>query len=69
MVEGYKQLHAHPWQGVLDAIRQGNIRNNPIYMTTVGEKVYIFGYFECVGQNFDADMQRIDSDPVTLPRF
>lgn len=66
MLEGYKQLHAHPWQGVLDAIRQGNIRNYPIYLTTLADKVYIFGYFEYVGKDFDADMKKIDSDPVTL---
>jgi len=66
MVEGYKQLHAHPWQGVLDAIRKGNIRTYPIYLTTIGERVFIIGYFEYVGHDFDADMKAIDFDPVTV---
>ncbi|MGI9457750.1 MAG: L-rhamnose mutarotase [Aeoliella sp.] len=66
MVEGYKQLHAHPWQGVLDAIRKGNLRNYPIYLTKLGDKVYIFTYFEYVGNDFEADMKKIDSEPVTL---
>ena len=66
MVEGYKQLHVHPWQGVLDKLREGNLRNYPIYLTTLGENVYIFGYFEYVGADFGADMKMVDSDPVTI---
>jgi L-rhamnose mutarotase len=65
LVDSYKLIHKHAWPEVLKAIRRGNIRNYPIYMTTLGEKVYIFGYMEYVGSDFDADMQEIDSDPAT----
>lgn len=66
LVDSYKLIHQHAWPEVLAAIRRGNIRNYPIYMTTVGEKVYIFGYFEYVGTDFDTDMAAIDADPATL---
>jgi len=65
LVDSYKLIHKHAWPEVLSAIRRGNVRNYPIYMTTLGDKVFIFGYMEYIGTDFDADMQGIDSEPAT----
>jgi L-rhamnose mutarotase len=60
-LEEYKRLHADPWPGVLEMIRQCNIRNYSIYH----KDGYLFGYFEYTGDDFDADMARMAADPTT----
>jgi len=65
MVEPYKYIHANIWPEVLAAIKRGNIRNYPIFMTRIQDEVYIFGYFEYVGDDFDADMAVVDADPAS----
>lgn len=57
----YKQLHAKPWPEVLDMIRQCNIRNYSIYQF----RDMLFAYFEYVGSDFDADMDKMAADPMT----
>ena len=64
-VESYKYIHANPWPEVMAAIKRGNIRNYPIYLSKIGEAFYIFGYMEYVGKDFDADMAEVDGDPAT----
>ncbi len=60
-LEYYKELHAHPWPCVLEKIREANIRNYSIYI----QDTLLFAYFEYVGDNFEADMQRIAADTCT----
>ncbi len=55
----YRELHANAWPTIVDIIRNANIRNYSIYITEIEGKKYLFSYFEYVGQNFDADMNRI----------
>ena len=64
LVDSYKLIHRYAWPEVLHAIRRGKIRNYSIYLTTIGEKVYIFGYLEHVGDDFDTDMAEIAGDPA-----
>jgi len=54
----YEELHAEVWQLVLEAIREANIRNYSIFRH--GE--YLFAYFEYVGSDFEADMDRMAAD-------
>ena len=62
----YKQLHAECWSGVLKMVEQCNIRNYSIYLGELEEdKYYLFGYFEYVGDDFDADMAKMAADPTT----
>ncbi|HUT23691.1 MAG TPA: L-rhamnose mutarotase [Sumerlaeia bacterium] len=62
----YTQLHAAVWPGVLDAIDKSNIRNYSIYHGELAPgKHLLFGYFEYVGEDFDADMGRMAQDKVT----
>jgi L-rhamnose mutarotase len=65
VLDSYKLIHKHAWPEVLGAIKKGNIRNYPIYLHKIEGKYYLFGYFEYVGDNFDADMASIDNEPAT----
>ncbi len=65
-LEEYKALHADPWPGVLEKIRECNIRNYSIYLGEVDEgEYYLFGYFEYIGDDFEADMEKMAADPTT----
>ncbi len=66
LVEEYKRLHVAVWPGVLETIRQCNIRNYSIYLRTLdGGRVYLFGYFEYHGTDFAVDMAKMAADPTT----
>jgi len=60
-LEEYKALHANPWPGVLKMIHDCNIRNYSIYY----KDGYLFSYFEYIGEDFAADMQKMAADPTT----
>jgi L-rhamnose mutarotase len=57
----YKQLHADVWPEVLQMIRECNIRNYSIYF----KDGYLFSYFEYLGDDFKADMEKMAADPHT----
>lgn len=57
----YRELHANPRSGVNKMINACNIRNYSIYY----REGYLFGYFEYVGTDFDADMKKMAADPDT----
>ena len=66
MLEKYKELHANPWPQVNEKIKECNIRNYSIYLTQFPDgKHYLFGYFEYVGDDFEADMARMAADETT----
>jgi L-rhamnose mutarotase len=65
MVEPYKYIHANTWSEVLAAIKAGNIRNYPIFLTRIGPRYYLFAYFEYVGKDFEVDMATIEADSAT----
>jgi L-rhamnose mutarotase len=58
----YLQAHAAVWPGVLARIGESNIRNYSIF--AFGRDT-LFAYFEYVGDDFAADMQRMADDPET----
>ena len=65
-VQEYKRLHAAVWPGVLDTIRECNIRNYSIYLRVLDDgQHYLFSYFEHTGDNFAADMAKMAADPTT----
>ena len=57
----YKRYHAEVWPGVLDMIRQCNIRNYSIYL----KDGFLFSYFEYHGTDYKADMAKMAADPTT----
>lgn len=62
----YKKLHAAVWPEVLKMIAECNIRNYSIYLFKAKEnEYYLFSYFEYVGKDFKADMDKMAADPTT----
>lgn len=59
--EEYTALHANPWPGVLKTITDCNLRNYSIFR----HGLQVFAYFEYVGEDYDADMEKMAQDPVT----
>ncbi|HIG48297.1 MAG TPA: L-rhamnose mutarotase [candidate division Zixibacteria bacterium] len=60
-IEKYKEYHADIWSGVADIINECNIRNYSIYL----KDDYLFSYFEYIGEDFKADMDKMAADPTT----
>lgn len=60
-LERYAQYHAAPPPGVNEMLKACNIRNYSIFQR--GE--LMFAYYEYVGEDFAADMKRLESDPVS----
>lgn len=63
--EYYVQLHAATWPGVLRMIEQANIRNFSIAVKEIAGQLYLFSYYEYIGDDYEADMQRVAADPET----
>jgi L-rhamnose mutarotase len=61
VLEEYKRYHARAWPEVLNMITKCNIRNYSIYQ----KDGYLFSYFEYVGENYAADMDKMAADPKT----
>ena len=61
-IEEYKRLHAGP--GVRDLLEEANIRNFTIYLQRFDDgRWYEFAHFEYTGDDFDADMARLQANP------
>ena len=65
-IELYRRLHEQDvytprWAGVLAKIHDCNMQNYSIFI----EDDVVFGYFEYVGENYDADMAKMAADPTT----
>lgn len=60
-LEEYKKLHAAVWPAVLSMISDCNIHNYSIYL----KNDMLFSYYEYIGSDYEADMQRMAADPVT----
>lgn len=61
-VEDYRRLHAAVWPEVLEAIRESHIRNYSISLFGT----LAVAYFEYDGDDYEADMRRMDADPAML---
>lgn len=59
--ENYVRYHSKVWPEVLKTIRDCNIRNYSIFL----KDNTLFAYFEYVGDDFEADMQKMAADPKT----
>lgn len=59
----YKRVHANVWPQVLDKIRDCNISNYSIFLHEAEN--LMFGYYEYLGSNHEADMERMAKDAKT----
>ena len=65
-LDEYCKLHAAVWPDILAMIKKCNIRNYSIYLGTLDDgNLYLFSYFEYVGDDFKADMKKMADDPRT----
>lgn len=66
-ISGYKELHADSHPGVRDLLQKYNITNLNIFMHQLDDgKWYEFGYYEYVGDDFDADMAALAAEPRNI---
>ena len=63
--ERYIILHKHTFPGVLEQIRNSNIRNYSIFLRDFPEGKMLFSFFEYSGVDFKADMDSMAADPLT----
>ena len=59
--EEYERIHRDVWPEVLAALSAANITNYSIFRYDD----LLFSYWEYLGDDFDADMVKIASDPVS----
>ena len=59
----YKRLHADANPGVRDLLTKYHMRNFSIFLHQIDGKWYEFGYYEYTGDDFDADMAKLDAEP------
>ena len=65
-LDEYITLHADTWPKVLATIAKCNIQNYSIYLGKLDDgNLYLFSYYEYVGHDYVADMQKIAADPKT----
>ena len=60
-LERYKELHANPWPEVNRTIQECHISNYSIYY----KDGFLFSYYEYDGDDYEADMAKMASDPKT----
>lgn len=60
-LDEYKRLHAAVWPGILKMIGECNIRNYSIFY----KDGFLFSYYEYVGNDYVADMDKMATDPET----
>ncbi len=59
----YKALHADVWPDILQSITDCNIRNYSIFLRE--PENLLFGYWEYVGDDFEADMAKMADLEIT----
>jgi len=61
----YRSLHQTNWPGVSDQLARSNIRDWTTFLIEIGEKLFLFSYYEYVGTDRSADDAALQADPVT----
>lgn len=62
-IDEYKALHADDNPGVRDLLTKYNMHNFSIFLHKINGKYYEFGYYEYTGDDFEADMAKLDAEP------
>lgn len=61
-VADYIKLHAEPWPELIELIGECNVHNYSISIR--GNQ--LFTYYEYTGDDYDSDMDRMDTSPVMI---
>lgn len=59
----YNKLHANPWPEINAMLKKCNIQNYSIYECELDGKLYLFSYFEYVGNDLAKDMAVMAANP------
>ena len=62
-IDEYKRLHAETWPEILAKISECNITNYSIFLKE--PENLLFGYWEYLGEDFEADAEKMAADPMT----
>jgi L-rhamnose mutarotase len=62
-IEEYRRLHADANPGVRDLLGKYHMENFSIFLHQIDGKWYEFGYYEYTGDDFAADMAKLDAEP------
>jgi len=65
-LDEYKKFHADSNPGVRDLLSASNIHNFSIYLCKIDGKYYEFGYYEYTGDDYEADMAKLDNNPRNI---
>jgi len=66
-IEEYKVVHADSNAGVRDLLIKANMRNFSIFLHQLDDgNWYEFGYYEYTGDDFEADMARLEKHPRNI---
>ncbi len=62
-IQKYKELHAKVWPEILQSLSDCNVTNYSIFLREAEN--LLFGYWEYIGDDFEADMKRMSDLPIT----
>jgi L-rhamnose mutarotase len=62
----YRQVHADSHSGVHDLLSKYGMQNFSIFLTEIARKLYEFGYYEYVGDDYEKDMAEMAKEPRTV---
>jgi L-rhamnose mutarotase len=66
-IEEYKSVHSDSNAGVRDLLIKANMRNFSIFLHQLDDgNWYEFGYYEYTGDDFEADMAKLDKHPRNI---
>ncbi len=65
----YRKLHAEVWPDVVAAIKKAHIENYSIHLLELGDKKYLFSYFEYVGDDAGKDFAELAENPIVRDRW
>jgi L-rhamnose mutarotase len=66
-IKEYKALHADSSPGVRDLLREANMHNFSIFLIQLEDgNWYEFGYYEYTGDDFEADMAKLNKHPRNI---
>lgn len=66
-INEYKDLHSDSNAGVRDLLTEANMHNFSIFLVQLDDgNWYEFGYYEYTGDDFDADMAKLDKHPRNI---
>ena len=66
-IEEYKAIHSSSNAGVRDLLTKANMHNFSIFLHQLDDgNWYEFGYYEYTGEDFKADMEKLDKHPRNI---